>query len=195
VDLNKEQYRETVDSLLFNQELPLDMPYRKSRFDLEKNSGDALIMQTAIGQGNTLVSPMYMAMLTSSIANDGTLMKPYLVEKIESSSGNTVKEYAPKAYKKLMTAQEAGMLSKLMTGVVEEGTASSLAGRGYTAAGKTGTAEHGDVSVTTPHSWFVGFSNVEDPDIVVSVIAEESGAGSEIAVPIAGKIFDVYYSS
>lgn len=195
VDLNREQYRETVDSLLFNQELPLDMLYRKSRFDLEKNSADALTMQTAIGQGDTLVSPMYMAMLTSSIANDGTLMKPYLVEKIESSSGNTVKEYAPKAYKKLMTAQEAGILSKLMTGVVEDGTATSLSGRGYTAAGKTGTAEHGDVSVTTPHSWFVGFSNVEDPDIVVSVIAEESGAGSEIAVPIAGKIFDAYYSS
>ena len=195
VDLNREQYRETVDSLLFNQELPLDMLYRKSRFDLEKNSADALTMQTAIGQGDTLVSPMYMAMLTSSIANDGTLMKPYLVEKIESSSGNTVKEYVPKAYKKLMTAQEAGILSKLMTGVVEDGTATSLSGRGYTAAGKTGTAEHGDVSVTTPHSWFVGFSNVEDPDIVVSVIAEESGAGSEIAVPIAGKIFDAYYSS
>ena len=86
------------------------------------------------------------------------------------------------------------MLKELMTGVVEYGTATSLSGRGYTAAGKTGTAEHGDVSSTTPHSWFVGFSNVENPDIVVSVIAEESGAGSEIAVPIAAKIFDAYYA-
>ena len=75
-----------------------------------------------------------------------------------------------------------------MTGVVESGTGSALSGRGYTAAGKTGTAEHGDVSSTTPHAWFVGFSNVEDPDIVVSVIAEESGSGSEVAVPIAQKI-------
>ena len=60
---------------------------------------------------------------------------------------------------------------------------------------KTGTAEHGDASSTTPHAWFVGFSNVEDPDIVVSVIAEESGSGSEVAVPIAQKIFDAYYNN
>ncbi len=121
-------------------------------------------------------------------------MKPYLVDRIESSTGSTVKTYTPKSYKKLMTAQESQILTDLMAGVVEEGTASSLSGRGYTAAGKTGTAEHGDVSSTTPHSWFVGFSNVENPDIVVSVVAEEAGAGSEIAVPIAGKIFDAYYS-
>ena len=75
-------------------------------------------------------------------------------------------------YEKVMTSQEAQILTELMTGVVESGTASSLSGRGYTVAGKTGTAEHGDVSQTTPHSWFVGFSNVEDPDLVVCVIAE-----------------------
>ena len=91
--------------------------------------------------------------------------------------------------------QEASKLTELMTGVVESGTGSALSGRGYTAAGKTGTAEHGDASSTTPHAWFVGFSNVEDPDIVVSVIAEESGSGSEVAVPIAQKIFDAYYNN
>lgn len=195
VELNREEYRTMMDSLLFNQDLPLEnMPYRKCKFTLEKNSADALTMQTAIGQGETLVSPMYMAMITSTIANGGNLMTPYLVEKIETYTGTAVKTYEPKAYKKLMTAQEASELTKLMTGVVENGTASSLSGRGYTAAGKTGTAEHGDVSSTTPHSWFVGFSNVDDPDIVVSVIAEEAGAGSEIAVPIAAKIFDAYYA-
>lgn len=194
VDLDRAAYRETVDSLLFNQELPMELSYRKSRFSLEKGSADALTMQTAIGQGETLVSPMYMAMLTSAIANGGNLMKPYLVERVETYAGGTVKSYMPKTYKKLMTAQEASELTKLMTGVVENGTAASLSGRGYTAAGKTGTAEHGDVSSTTPHSWFVGFSNVDNPDIVVSVIAEEAGAGSEIAVPIAAKIFDTYYA-
>ncbi|MFQ6804108.1 MAG: penicillin-binding transpeptidase domain-containing protein [Lachnospiraceae bacterium] len=94
-----------------------------------------------------------------------------------------------------MTSQEAQILTELMTGVVESGTASSLSGRGYTVAGKTGTAEHGDVSQTTPHSWFVGFSNVEDPDLVVCVIAEEAGSGSEVAVPIARAVFDAYYNS
>mgnify|MGYP000345566147 CR=1 FL=1 len=178
VDLNRSEYVETVKGLLFNTQLPIDLPYRKCNFDLEANSADALTMQTAIGQGDTLVSPMYMAMLTSAVANGGNLMTPYLVEKIESYTGTTVKSYTPKIYKKLMTTQEASKLTELMTGVVESGTGSALSGRGYTAAGKTGTAEHGDASSTTPHAWFVGFSNVEDPDIVVSVIAEESGSGS-----------------
>ena len=195
VDLNRSEYVETVKGLLFNTQLPIDLPYRKCNFDLEANSADALTMQTAIGQGDTLVSPMYMAMLTSAVANGGNLMTPYLVEKIESYTGTTVKSYTPKIYKKLMTTQEASKLTELMTGVVESGTGSALSGRGYTAAGKTGTAEHGDVSSTTPHAWFVGFSNVEDPDIVVSVIAEESGSGSEVAVPIAQKIFDAYYNN
>lgn len=194
VELDRSAYVETVNSLLFNTELPIDLYYRKAKFDLEVKSADALTMQTAIGQGDTLVSPMYMAMLTSAVANGGNLMTPYLVERVENYTGDTVKTYTPKSYKKLMTAQEAAKLSELMTRVVENGTASALSQRGYTAAGKTGTAEHGDVSSTTPHAWFVGFSNVEDPDIVVSVIAEESGSGSEVAVPIAQKIFDAYYN-
>lgn len=185
VSLDKKQYTETVEALLFNKDLPLEISYRQSQFTLDSSSGDALTMQTAIGQGNTLVTPLHMAMITSAIANGGNMMTPYFVERIETYNGGTVKEYTPKSYAKVMTAQEAEILTELMTGVVENGTATKLAGRGYTAAGKTGTAEHGDVSVTTPHSWFVGFSNVEDPDLVVCVVAEEAGAGSEVAVPIA----------
>lgn len=193
VDMDKDAFFALAEELLFNQDLPLDMQYRQSKFSMNQQTADALAMQTAIGQGETLVTPMYMAMLTSAIANDGQLMKPYLVEKIQSSDGRTVKTYSEKTYKNLMSSREAQVLTELMTGVVEHGTASKLFGRGYTVAGKTGTAEHGIVSETTPHSWFVGFSNVDDPDIAVCVLVEESGAGSEVAVPAAGKIFDAYY--
>ena len=194
VDLNRSQFRETAEDLLFNQSLPVDFTYNKSRFDLEASSADALTMQTAIGQGDTLTTPLHMAMITAAVANDGVMMKPRLVERIETYTGDTVQEYRSEEYQKVMTSQEAQILTELMTGVVENGTASSLSGRGYTAAGKTGTAEHGDVSQTTPHSWFVGFSNVEDPDLAVCVIAEEAGSGSEVAVPIARAVFDAYYN-
>lgn len=99
VDLDRSEYVDTVKGLLFNSQLPIDLPYRKCNFGLEANSADALTMQTAIGQGDTLVSPMYMAMLTSAVANGGNLMTPYLVEKIESYTGTTVKSYTPKIYK------------------------------------------------------------------------------------------------
>ncbi len=193
VDMNLGLYKKTAETLLFNKELPLDFVYRQSSFSLTEGQGDALTMQTAIGQGNTLVSPMHMALITSAIANNGVMMKPYLVERVESYDGKQIQSFSEKSYKKVMTAQESELLTKLMKNVVEYGTGTALSGKDYTVAGKTGTAEHGNVSVTTPHSWFIGFSNVEDPDIVVCVIAEEAGSGGSVAVPIANTIFDAYY--
>ena len=69
--------------------------------------------------------------------------------------------------------------------------ATSLYGQGYTAAGKTGSAEYDEYG--SSHSWFVGYSNVDDPDIVVAIIVEGGGTGSEAAVPIASQLFNAYY--
>ena len=63
-------------------------------------------MQTAIGQGNTLVSPMHMALITCAIANDGVLMKPYLIDEVVNDNGDSVKKTEPVAYKRLMSSNE-----------------------------------------------------------------------------------------
>ena len=102
-----------------------------------------------------------------------------------------MKTTEPENYKRLMTTNEANILGKLMKGVVENGTASALNGRGYTVAGKTGSAEFDENG--SSHSWFIGYSNVDDPDLVVAIIVENGGTGSEAAVPIAEQIFDAYY--
>lgn len=182
--------RKTAEDLLFNKKLPLSS-YKKSSFTLDKDSPVPLIMQTAIGQGNTLVSPMHMALITSAVANGGILMKPYLIDQVKSVDGEVVKTTQPEVYKKLMTTNEANLLGKLMKNVVEYGTASALSGRGYTAAGKTGSAEFDENG--SSHSWFIGYSNVDHPDLAVAVIVENGGTGSQAAVPIAGEIFDAYY--
>ena len=182
--------KKTAEDLLFNKSLPLSS-YKKSTFTLNGKSSVAEVMQTAIGQGNTLVSPMHMALITSAIANGGELMKPYLIDSVVSSDGETVKTTEPESYKRLMTTNEANILGKLMKGVVENGTASALNGRGYTVAGKTGSAEFDENG--SSHSWFIGYSNVDDPDLVVAIIVENGGTGSEAAVPIAEQIFDAYY--
>ena len=77
-----------------------------------------------------------------------------------------------------MTASEAATLTNLMAEVVNRGTGTQLSGESYSAAGKTGSAEYygADGSIKT-HSWFIGFSNVEDPDLVVAVIAEGAKRG------------------
>ena len=145
--------KKTAEDLLFNKSLPLSS-YKKSTFTLNGKSSVAEVMQTAIGQGNTLVSPMHMALITSAIANGGELMKPYLIDSVVSSDGETVKTTEPESYKRLMTTNEANILGKLMKGVVENGTASALNGRGYTVAGKTGSAEFDENG--SSHSWFIG---------------------------------------
>lgn len=188
--LGGKSLRETSEDLLFNKRLPFRNA-RKSSFTLDAGSPTALVMQTAMGQGNTLVSPLHMALITSAIANGGILMQPYLIESVQNNAGETVSNTEPVEYKRLMSDNEANLLAKLMRNVVENGTASALGGREYTAAGKTGSAEFDESG--SSHSWFIGYSNVDDPDLVVAIIVENGGTGSEAAVPIAGQLFDAYY--
>ena len=193
LSLDNGEFSKLATELMFNEDLPIPISYSKSNFPLEANASSGEQMHAAIGQGKTEVTPMHMAMLTAAIANGGNVMKPYFVERIENADGDLVKRYVPSAYKSIMTTAEAEKLMEMMEGVVLEGTASGLAGQSYTAAGKTGSAEY-EEGTKNSHAWFVGYSNVEDPDIVVSVIVEGGGSGGQVAVPIARQIFDAYYN-
>ncbi len=184
----------TAEELLFNEKLPCDIEYSRSSFTLSSGAGDASIVQTAFGQGDTLVSPYHLALIASAIANDGVLMETNFVERIESDTGDVISETTPSQYKTLMTEDEADVLTELMKAVVDEGTASALQGLDYEVACKTGSAEYelSDGELGT-HSWFVGFSDPDDPDIVVAVITENGGTGTSTSLPIAKQIFDAYY--
>lgn len=133
-----------------------------------------------------------MALITSAIANGGTLMRPYLVSAVTNYTGTVVKEETPEKYTDLMTSQEASLLKTYMQGVTSYGTGSVMSGEAYTVAGKTGTAEYSSESSDKNHSWFVGFTNVDNPELVISVIVEESD-GNTKAVNVAKEIFDNYY--
>lgn len=193
LNLEGNSLRSAAEKFLFNRRLPTELQTAQSVFLEDKNSPAGEKMTTAIGQGDTLATPLHMAMITSTIANGGIMMRPYLVDHIETYDGDRVSGNSPSMYKKLMSADEAAILSGYMQEVVNSGTASGLSGVGYTAAGKTGSAEHEVDGGMGTHSWFCGFSNVDDPDIVVTVIAEDAGTGSAVAVPIAKQIFDTYY--
>ena len=191
--LDGAEFRKMAEKFLFNSSLPATFQYSQSVFKLNKDTSYGEQMTTAIGQGDTLVTPLHMALITSSVANGGILMKPYLVQRVESAEGEKVSETKPSSYGKLMSADEAEILTGFMKETVNSGTAAALSGNGYSVAGKTGSAEYESNGVTGTHSWFVGFSNVDDPDLVVAVIAEDGGTGSQTAVPIARAIFDAYY--
>ncbi len=190
--LNFSSYRKTAQSLLFNQRMPLNLEYSKSRFALSKTSNRSEMPQTAIGQGDTLITPLLNCMIISAVANDGVMMTPYLTDYVESVDGRSVKQFTPSVYKEVMTEQEAEDLTDMLVDVVKEGTASALSGLAHTYAGKTGSAEHQEGKKA--HAWFVGFSPVKDPKIAVCVLAEDGGSGSGVAVPIAKQIFTTYYN-
>ena len=141
-ELGVKSLKNTSEDLLFNRDLPIDLSYNKSSFSLTDDDGTAALMQTAIGQGDTLVSPMHMAMIVSAIANGGTLMEPYLIDHVENNNGDVVKTTKPKAYiSDFLNAEEAEVLGQLMEAVVNSGTGRKLSGNEYSVAGKTGSAE------------------------------------------------------
>jgi len=185
-------FRSTAEALLFNKELPFDMSYSKGSFPLNKTSGSEEIVHSAIGQGNILMTPAHMELITCAIANGGMLMKPYEIDRQENYRGTVIKQNEPEEFKRLMSEDEAAVLKEYMEAVVEKGTGRKFKGLDYKVAGKTGSAEYGNVKGES-HSWFTGFSNPDDPDIAVTVIMEGAGSGSDYAVPVAKRIFDHYY--
>ena len=140
-------------------------------------------------QATAVNQPVYLA---NGTVNSGVTETENV--KSDRPKGEVVEQYEPAEYKTLLSESDASVLQEYMRYVVEEGTATKLKSDSYEAAGKTGSAEFSSSSDAT-HSWFVGYAhNGEEPDIAVAVIVENSGVGSEYAVPIAKQIFDAYYT-
>ncbi len=191
--LDAEGFRSLAKELLFDSELPLNLPYSKSLFQVKEEDTEAIRMMKAIGQADTLVTPVHMAMLMSAVANEGVLMTPRLLDRTENYMGDVVVERYPiEEYGPLISMDEATVLQDYMRAVVVEGTASKLQSEQYTAAGKTGTAEYSS-DKSKSHAWFAGYAEGEKETLVVCVIVEGAGSGSEYAVPVAKKIWDTYY--
>lgn len=192
LDINK--WQTLASQLLFNETLPTRLDAKESKFVLSSEDEVGKVMQTAIGQGDTLVTPLHMAMLASAIANDGVMMESYVVDGIVRDNGTAVKSYKKSEYGSIMSAKEAYALQDMMEEVVASGTGNKLAGQSYMAAGKTGSAEFGSLKGQS-HGWFIGFGSKESyNDIAIAVIVENGGSGSSSAVPVAKRVFDVYFN-
>lgn len=194
VNLDRQEYVQTAEDLLMNGELPTKLSNVKSpKFSIDEDTEESIVAQTAIGQGQTSVSPIYMCMLVSAIANDGILMEPYIGDKIVNAENETVTEYKPTEYGRIMSQEETELLNSYMESVVMDGTAKKVDFGDLTVYGKTGTAEYtSDKSLT--HSWFVGYAmNESGKKLAVAVIMEGAGYGSKYAAPLASKVFDSYF--
>ncbi|WP_211251811.1 penicillin-binding protein 2 [Andreprevotia chitinilytica] len=158
-----------------------------------------------IGQGYNAYTPLQMAHATATLANNGVMFKPHLVQFIENTTNGTKTAIEPKPTKTLPFKQEnLDVIHRAMVGVVKEGTgARAFAGAQYEAAGKTGTAqvfslkggkysESGTKKRLRDHAWFIAYAPANDPKIALAVLVENGGFGAAAAAPIARQVLDYY---
>lgn len=171
----------------WGESLAIPIPVTPSR--LPDSPDDPSTAMSAIGQFDVRATPLQMAMVVSSIANDGVLMQPYLVARVRDSSLRVLDTAQPTILATPLSPEDAGFLRDMMVEVVDSGTGTAAQIPGISVAGKTGTAETGTGSA--PHAWFVGFAPAEDPVVVVVVLVENGGdlgdeaTGGRVSAPIA----------
>ncbi len=150
----------------------------------------------AIGQGDLKVTPLQIARMMAAVANGGTLLQPYVVDRIEAGLETPEQVTQPEAVGQLpisgvhLAAIQEGLLGVTTSAI---GTASHrFAGLDIAVAGKTGTAEAGGVDAE-PHSWFAAYAPAGSPEIALAVVVENAGEGSTVAAPMARQVIEAYY--
>jgi peptidoglycan glycosyltransferase len=172
--------------------LTVPLPVAKSNYVIP--ASQALTAFSAIGQFSDTVTPLQEAMFSAAIANNGTLMKPNLVKQVTASDLSTVQATSQSVLKTPVSSSVAGSVKQMMLAVVQqpEGTAYAFrqAVTGVEIAGKTGTAETGQVSLND--AAFTCFAPFANPDIAVGVIIQGGGYGASAAAPIAVQVIKAY---
>ncbi|MCI8633730.1 MAG: penicillin-binding protein 2 [Lachnospiraceae bacterium] len=184
--------RSTAEYLKLGSSYEFILPQSETSVVVSDDDSDGMIAQTAIGQGETQFTPFAMNMLTCAIANQGILYTPYMIDQVVDAEGKQVQKNLPKLWGTVMKAEEAAFLERLMAGVIEHGTATSLQMDGCTVYGKTGTAQ---VDQGEDHSWFTGYTKVNGKvDLAITILIENGGSDKR-AVPLAQQILNDYYGS
>ncbi len=178
------------DDFLLGKSIEFDFPLADSYLsDKVYKMTDADIASTSIGQGKLMVSPLYMTMVASAIANGGEMLSPYIVEKAEIGS-IIAYEGKSKIQAKPVDYETSEKIKEMMALCVEEGTGRAAFVPGLKVYGKTGTAQN---ETDKSHDWFVGFAENEDGESsVICVMLEYNGVGSSEAASMAGRVLSYW---
>ena len=152
------------------------------------------LASAAFGQGEVVVTPLQMALVAATVANDGVLMRPHVVTAL-TGSGPGARTISPETWRRVLSADNARAIKAAMRQAVEGPLGrlftSGAKVPGVPTAGKSGTAQLGGSG--EPHSWFIGFAPVENPRIVIAVLVEQGGRGGARAAPLAGDLMARYF--
>lgn len=189
--IGAQQLIRTMESVGFGKKLDFILPSSTSQYGLTKDATEDEIAATAIGQGETEMTPLLLNRLTCAVANQGKVYAYEMVDKVLNQDGTVKKQYLPEKPEQLITEEEAAYLQDLMEGVTEYGTATNLSWLGIPAYGKTGTAENAS---GVDHSWFTGYVVPEEGSpIAITVLVEQSGGrlyASSVATDVLWTLFN-----
>jgi peptidoglycan glycosyltransferase len=166
-------------------EIEPDLKAAASIYPYDK--GPDKVFLGSFGQGDTRATPLQMAMVAAAVANNGDMMKPYMVQNVKTNGGETLYSADPTSYGKPISSNTASQLQDMMKAVVANGTATGLRGSGL--AGKTGTAE---LAGNNRGLWFIGYAPDNDPKIAFAVMIEgtKGDFGATKSGPVAKAIAD-----
>lgn len=196
LDLGDDALRDQARAFGFDSALTVPLRVTESRYPEDPDLPQTAL--TAIGQYDVRVTPLQVAMVSAAIANDGVLMRPYLVDTVRNQDLTSVSSTTPSELGRAVSPATARQLRDMMTAVVDSGTGRAARIDGVAVAGKTGTAQTGNDSA--PHAWFTAFAPANDPRVAVAVVVEHGGAlgdeatGGAVAAPIARAVIQAVMS-
>lgn len=192
MQLGADDFRSQAAKFGIGDRLSVPMTVTPSSVPAELNAPQ--LAQSAIGQYDVRMTPLQIAMISAGVANNGVVMKPYLVDKVTSSDLEVIDQADPEQLSQAVSADTAGALTRMMQAVVESGTGRAAQISGVDVAGKTGTAQ--TQKGKPPHAWFTGFAPADDAKVAVAVVVEDGGtagneaAGGRVAAPIAKAVME-----
>ena len=187
------------------EKVPIDLPAPAASSFGEVSDFTNQLPLLAIGgfgQGSTTMVPMHMAMVASTIANGGVMMKPHVVDAALDHSGGVLSRTTPSVWKTPIESGTAQTLTSLMIEVVNKGTARPIQlDGGIQAAAKTGTAQLNTTGPERSNAWIIGFAPAEAPQYAIAVVLKggpndeiSAGTGGKLAGPIAKQVLDYLFA-
>jgi len=181
-----------------------DTEWKRKRFRQPWYPGETI--SVAIGQGYVTATPLQLVNMIAAVANGGTLYRPWLVSKVESLDGATVREYGPEKIRTVdIKPATLERVRSALADVVRSGSGTGGAARSSLVeiAGKTGTSQVVEMKgaylkseqlayFSRDHAWFVAYAPVQNPQIAVVVLVEHGGHGGSAAAPLAKKVIEKF---
>ncbi len=192
-ELGNDAMADQAEAFGFNATALEDLPGQaKSLYPRDMDEPQTAM--SGIGQSSVTASPLQMAMVVAGIANDGKVMRPYLVDEVRAPNASLLDKTSPSTYSEAISSSTADQLTEMMVSTVEAGTAGVAAIPNVRVAGKTGTAQ--STASRPPYAWFVSFAPADDPQVAVAVLVESSStdrneiAGGRLGGPIAKAVME-----